>query len=231
MDVHCEWGEAGIRALAGSADVFVVVDVLSSCTAVDVATARGVAVYPVEETGDPAVKLAEEVGAALAGPRGRSRVSLSPASFLALEPGSRVVLPSANGATLSRLIPGTKTVLAGCLRNATAVARVVSAHEGAVGVLPAGERWPDGSLRPALEDWLGAGAIIDALAGTPSPEALGAASMFRSLKPRLAEILRGCASGRELAEAGFGRDVLLAAELDVSGCAPVLEAGAYRRGG
>ena len=41
----------------------------------------------------------------------------------------------------------------------------------ALHVIPAGELWPDGGLRPAIEDLLGAGAIIHHLDLPCSPEA------------------------------------------------------------
>ena len=50
-----------------------------------------------------------------------------------------------------------------------AVARWLQARGGTVAVVAAGERWPDGSLRPAAEDLWGAGAV---LAGEDALEAL-----------------------------------------------------------
>jgi 2-phosphosulfolactate phosphatase len=139
----------------------------------------------------------------------------------------RLVLPSPNGATLSLEAPG--PVLAGCLRNAAAVARAAQAAGKRVLVLPAGERWPDGSLRPCLEDWLGAGAILDALSGPCSPEAEAARAAFRSLRADLPRILHDCTSGQELVDGGYAEDVDLAAALNVSDTVPVLREGAYHR--
>jgi 2-phosphosulfolactate phosphatase len=140
----------------------------------------------------------------------------------------RLVLPSPNGATLS-LEAGPGPVFAGCLRNASAVARAAGAAGKRVLVLPAGERWPDGSLRPCLEDWLGAGAILDALSGPCSPEAETARAAFRALRADLPRVLHDCTSGQELVEAGYAQDVDLAAALNVSDTVPVLLEGAYRR--
>ena len=41
-----------------------------------------------------------------------------------------------------------------------------------VAVIACGERWPDGGLRPSLEDRIGAGAVLACLDGAPSPRQL-----------------------------------------------------------
>ncbi|HET6341060.1 MAG TPA: 2-phosphosulfolactate phosphatase, partial [Gemmatimonadota bacterium] len=94
-------------------------------------------------------------------------------------------------------------------------------------VVPAGEQWPDGSLRPAIEDVVGAGAIIRQLEGRLSPEAKVAVAAFESLSDSLQETMLSCSSGRELSERGFAVDVELAAQLDVSEIVPVLEGEAF----
>jgi 2-phosphosulfolactate phosphatase len=177
-----------------------------------------------------AAGFAKTIGAEAAGPRGSPeyRFSLSPSSLFAVEAGSKLVLPSPNGSSISaaaRTVP----VLAGCLRNARAVAKRAAAlaQGSAVAVIPAGERWPDGSLRPAVEDLLGAGAIIAELDLSCSPEAAIARVAFCGVRHQLGEILRGCVSGQELISRGFAQDVEIAIELNASTTAPLLVNGAY----
>lgn len=225
-DIRCEWGLPGIAALAANADVLVIVDVLSFCTCVEIATTRGAAILPYPAKDNAAEHFALQEGAELAKPRGMVGYSLSPASYLTVPAGTRIVLPSPNGASLS-LATGSTPTLAGCLRNASAVARAASQLGRCVAVIPAGERWPDGSLRPAVEDLLGAGAIIDHLAGSWSPEAQAAADVYRASIRELASRIRRCSSGRELIDRGFERDVTLAGEVDVSAGVPILVGNAY----
>jgi 2-phosphosulfolactate phosphatase len=224
-DVRCEWGERAVEILSPIVDVVVLVDVLSFTTCVDVATSRGAVVYPYRWKDTSAAEFAHSVRATLAGPRGKE-LSLSPASLRQATPGMRVVLPSPNGATLSCLTGSTPT-FAGCFRNAEAVARAASAIGARVAIVPAGERWPDGTLRPCLEDWLGAGAIVRHLSGSVSPEARAARDAYEQHERCLDETLRACASGRELIEQGWEEDVLLASQIDASVAAPRLTDGAY----
>ncbi len=225
-DIHCEWGEKGVEALRGSADAIVIVDILSFSTAVEIATARGAVVIPYRWKDDSARSLAERAGAELAGPRGAGSWSLSPASLESAFPGLKLVLPSPNGSTLSLATGGVPT-FAASLRNAEAAAQAARACGRSVAVIPAGERWRGGSLRPALEDWLGAGAVIEHLGESLSAEAWAAREAFRAARPQLRELLFGSVSGSELAAKGYARDVDLAAELLVSGCVPRLQDGIY----
>ena len=226
FDLLIEWGENGARSLAHKAEVFVVVDVLSFTTCVEVATSRGVEIIPCMFKDERAAEIAQRNGAELAGPRGQARFSLSPASFSNHRPGKPVVLPSPNGAATT-LAVGRLPVLAGCLRNARAVAQHAAALGGRIALVPAGERWPDGGLRPCLEDWLGAGAILSFLDGRPAPEVLEARAAFDSHKHDLEAALLACESGRER---GYAEDVRMAAQINVSDCAPVFSGRSFARG-
>jgi 2-phosphosulfolactate phosphatase len=84
-------------------------------------------------------------------------------------------------------------------------------------------------LRPSLEDWLGAGAILSHLDTTDlSPESVAARTAFEAARAGVPDMIRGCASGRELIERGWAEDVDLAVELDSSESAPFLSGGAFR---
>jgi 2-phosphosulfolactate phosphatase len=228
-DVRFEWGELGLRALAEHASVFVIVDVLSFSTCVAVACARGATVFPYLWKDERVTAFAAAQGALVASARRADGYSLSPASLASIPAGTRLVLPSPNGSSLSFIAAGSGHVLAGSLRNASAVAARARALGGPVAVIAAGERWPDASLRPAAEDLIGAGAIIARLHGSVSPEASLAVAAYERAARDLASTLHDCASGRELTQRGFARDVELAAELDASAVAPRLRDGAFAR--
>jgi 2-phosphosulfolactate phosphatase len=228
FDVRCEWGEHGVAQLAPISDVVIIVDVLSFSTSVEIVISRDAMVFPYRWNDPSAAVFAASVGAIVADARrGSAGYSLSPQSLVHLPPGTRLVLPSPNGAALT-LGTGMIPTLAGCLRNARAVAAAAPHYGRRIAVIPAGERWhSDGSLRPALEDWVGAGAIISHLAGTLSAEAHAAATTFRGVRADTAALLQSCSSGQELMARGFARDVALASALNVSACVPVFRDGAY----
>ncbi|QUF07197.1 2-phosphosulfolactate phosphatase [Actinosynnema pretiosum subsp. pretiosum] len=235
--VRLEWGGEGVSALGGECAVLVVVDVLSFTTAVDIAVSRGASVRPV---------VWDERGSVVG-----SRWALRPSSLLEVPPGEEVVLASPNGATLCALAGATgAVVLAGCLRNAGAVAAaaVELAGGGPIGVVPAGERWgvdltsgtpaSAGPLRPCAEDLLGAGAVVAGLVGALAGEDDLPQDGLLSVEARLAATawagadvavaLRGCGSGRELIAAGRAADVELAALVGASTSAPRLVDGVLR---
>ncbi|MGW0019509.1 2-phosphosulfolactate phosphatase [Rhodococcus sp. NPDC003382] len=234
--VRFEWGLPGAAAVAGgvditsSADIAVVVDVLSFTTTLSVALDRGVEVFPYRWNDDGAAAYAAERDAALAIGRraaGPGAVSLSPATIRAATGLERLVLPSPNGSSIAyELGRSAPLCVAASLRNAGAVARWIDRnHPGSVvAVVAGGEKWPDGSLRPAIEDLWGAGAVIAGLSvhGPRSPEAQVAADAWATVSERVADALHDCASGRELIAAGYAGDVAVAAEVGRSESVPVL---------
>jgi 2-phosphosulfolactate phosphatase len=237
-DLRFEWGPVGAAVVAPGAAVVVVVDVLSFTTTLSMAVERGIAVMPFPWRDAEAV--AEEHDAVLAVGRSRGgpgRISLSPQTLLDPPAGvRRLVLPSPNGSAIaSSLARSGATVVGASLRNARAVAVWVGCEAAgrAVAVVAAGERWPDGSLRPAVEDLWGAGAVIEALAGgrSVSPEASGARTAYASVAGSVSDSLALTGSGCELAGIGFAGDVAIAAEESVSDAVPVLRDGWFVDGG
>ena len=227
--VWLEWGVAGARSLTDGTpdDVIVVIDVLSFSTSVVMACEKGATVWP-HPGGEQAHTLARSLEAVLAGGRThREGPSLSPSSMLDLPQGTRLVLPSPNGSAITHGLPGASTtVVAACLRNAAAVAGFVQGFRRVL-LVPAGERWGDGSLRFAYEDLVGAGAVVARLfARAPdvelSPEADVARLAFEHRQP-----LSLTTSGIELVERDFAADVELAAQVDVSTTVPVLRDGHF----
>ena len=216
--VRCEWGAAGVARLGPISDVVVIVDVLSFSTSVDIAHGRGAAIFPYPWRDDSTSSYAASVQAELP-----SRFNLSPSSLRDIPSGTRLLLPSPNGSELSFRASLHTTVLAGCLRNARAVAQRAQSLGDSIAVIPAGERWPDGSLRPCVEDWLGAGAILGELTrgGVEfSAEARQARDAFNEQTFR--SLLDGCLSAEEKLARNQAEDVALAGLLNVSSAAPLM---------
>ena len=200
--VRMEWGTAGLSRLA-PADVIVVVDVLRFSSVVSERTAAG-----------------EEL----------ALVDLAPRSL--------------NGAAVAALAADQEhepVVLIGSLRNASAVADAIVEVQNrrgartAVAVIAAGEltsRAADAQVRFAVEDQLGAGAIIDALSARgldhTSPEAAAAGEAYRALGGAVRHLLGASGSGRELAERDERAVTAAAASVDADRVAPRLLDGIIR---
>jgi 2-phosphosulfolactate phosphatase len=241
--VRFERGEHGALGLLSrrppDVQIAIVVDVLSFSTAVDVAVSRGAQVFPSRfKSPAESAQIATMYDALLAVPRAErteaAPYTLSPSTLAALPPGARLVLPSPNGARCVRAAYECRVpvVIVGCLRNVRAVAsfaRACAGANGAVAVIAAGERWPDGTLRPSVEDDLCAGAILAALDLEPalSPEACYAVRAYGAMHDELAGAVRDSVSGRELAEAGYGDEIAWSLEVDVSTMVPLLQPGGF----
>jgi 2-phosphosulfolactate phosphatase len=222
FEVRFDWGRRGVERLGAHVDALVIVDVLRFTTAVVTALQTGAEVYPAPWEHVEAASRARLLGAVLAD-GAAERPSLCPLSLTSLGRGTRVVLPSPNGATCALDAAATgATVVAGCVRNAGAVIRWLADNTENVGVIACGERGSDGSLRPAIEDLLGAAAIIAGLPGSRSPEARVAAEGFEAMAETMDQLLVDSVSGRELVERGHADDVAWAAERSADDCVPVL---------
>src|SRR5207253_10979171 len=90
LEVDCQWGMHGLRAIARG-NIVVIVDVLSFSTAATVAVGRGATILPCEWNDERAAALAETEHAEVVSKSGEVRFTLASASLSNLTCGSRLV--------------------------------------------------------------------------------------------------------------------------------------------
>jgi 2-phosphosulfolactate phosphatase len=230
-----DWGWSGVRQAADRGDIVVIVDTLSFSTTAVTAVQHSGIIYPCA-TQEQAARVAQQVGSELAVMRkevpARGRFSLSPRTYLALEPGCKVAIASPNGATCCGYGSQAPALLVGTLINARTVAAALSQllerePDLNATIIACGERWripsEDGPLRFAIEDYLGVGAILSYLNYETAPEAKVCRGAFLQASDDIEALLWDCATGRELRDKGFGEDVRHAARLNVYETVPILQ--------
>ncbi|MCS7462766.1 2-phosphosulfolactate phosphatase [Paenibacillus doosanensis] len=242
-DCRIEWGPRGARAAAERGDIVIIVDVLSFSSTVVTALHYGALIIPYPPPMEGARSFAAAQGAELVTGRAEAAKtgghSLSPLSFGSADRSRPFVLCSANGAacTAAGAAAQTAAVIAGSLLNASAAARAAERLRllrpgKAVTVIACGERWDnarqeENSLRPAIEDYLGAGAILSGLSGSRSPEARLCAAAYEAVRSDVRALLLDCASGRELRLRGFEDDVTHCSSTDRYEAVPMLQGGRF----
>jgi 2-phosphosulfolactate phosphatase len=236
-----DWGLDGARRAVERGDITVIVDTLSFSSAVATAVQHGAVVYPSAPGAELDALRIRRHGAEVAVSRrdvpAKGRFSLSPPTYVGIAAGTEVIIASPNGGLCGLHGGRAPHLLVGALNNARATAAAVSALLDASGlsvtVVACGERWTppgdDGALRFAIEDYLGAGAILSSLAHARSPDAEVCEAAFAARRGDLERLLWDCASGRELRAMGFGQDVTHAARLDVYDAVPVLRGDRLER--
>ena len=219
FSIRLEWGLSAIRHLASEVDCVIIVDIMSFTTCVNIAVERGAFVYPYPWRDESAQRYGAERGAQVASSKRRFTQgwSLSPTSLLGVPSGLRLVLPSPNGSACTYYVQELgKAVYAASFRNLSATVVACQSYERIL-VVPCGEQWSDNNLRPSFEDYLAAGGVVSLLKrSNASPEALAAAMAYDGMDGRRAEMLNACGSAIELSERGFGDDIAMCLEEDVS---------------
>lgn len=228
-EIRLEWGIKAVEHLAEDVECIVIFDIMSFSTCVSIAAESGALLFPYPWKDSTASEYALSKNAVTANYDRRfsgEGFSLSPQTLLKLKAGDRLVLPSPNGSTVTfkaKSIVKDKSIVkeknsqasifCASLRNLRATARACQAFSKIL-IIPCGEKWADGTLRPSLEDLYAAGGLASLLEDkTLSPEAQAAAAVYRGIS---LEQLRDCASAQELIERGFAQDVDLCLQTDVS---------------
>jgi 2-phosphosulfolactate phosphatase len=229
-----EWGIRGAREAAERGDIIIIVDVLSFSSTVISALRQGAIIYPYPPNLD-GKSFAEKVGAEYILGRAEAaklgKPTLSPVSFKKEHYNKKYVLSSLNGAFCTWIASKVPALLIGSLLNASSVSSVANQlrlqSNANITVVPCGEQWNDvreheNSLRPSIEDYLGAGAVLSYLEGEKSPEAEVCMGAFQNAKEKITELIWDCGSGRELRQKGFEDDVSHCSRLNVYETVPLL---------
>lgn len=235
-EIKLDWGMRGASEAAKRKEILIIVDVLSFSSTVVAAMKNHAIIYPFPPPiNEEAKRYAEHIGAELVVGRAEAiktgRHSLSPRSFSPNDAGKSYVLCSLNGAACVEAGKNVPALFIGSLQNALAVAEAAMEVKHKTGkpitIIACGERWENAAvdeneLRPGIEDYLGAGAIISSLSGSLSPEAFVCKQAFRSSEQELSYLIKKCGSGRELEQRDFAEDVDFCKQLNVSSIVPIL---------
>jgi 2-phosphosulfolactate phosphatase len=213
-----------VRAERLAERVVVVFDVLRATTTITAALAAGVAEVRVFESLDAATVAARAFGggaAVLCGERQCLRppgfdLGNSPGAFArGAHAGKTAFMCTTNGTRAIVAARTAKVLLIGAIVNASAVARrVVDEGLGAATLLCAGT---DGE--PAMEDLMGAGAVIDEMnrestVAVENDAARVALRLFRASRDDLSGALADATGGRNVIAVGLAGDVEFAARLN-----------------
>lgn len=233
-ECRVEWGRRGAREAAERGDIIIIVDVLSFSSTVITALRYGAIIYPYPGTLD-GEKLAEKIGGQFILGRAeaaqKGAPTLSPVSFGKDHNNKKYVLTSLNGAYCTWIASQVPALLIGSLLNAESVAAAANHLQkqtrANITMIPCGEQWEgcreyEDTLRPAIEDYLGAGAILSYLEGKKSPEAELCITSFLHSKDNLNDLIWNCGSGRELRGRGYEADVSHCSRLNVFPTVPLL---------
>ncbi len=221
-------------------DVAVVVDVLRMTTTAAVLFARGLDELFVIADADEATRHAHRTGALLLGERGGLPLpgfdgGNSPVERLNDDlSGRSAVLCTTNGSRAVEAVASARHVLLGALVNATAVAdRAVALAERRILLVCAGT-----GDAPSLDDVLGAGKVIAAIADRiPAARLTDAARIATRIaadERGVAAVLGEARHAQTLTDLGFERDVVFAARPDTFDCVAQRVTGSpsrFRRAG
>ena len=224
-----------------SADAYVVIDVLRFSTTVAAALASGFREIHVFSELSEAVKFARENKALLVAevegvkPKDAD-LDNSPTAIIdyvkkyGVGSGKLAIRTTSGALIVSEAISlGLGNVLVGSLVNARFVAEALEElRPSSINIVCAGFR----RAKFAIEDFLGAGAIICELAGITEvnlfDEAMAALHTYLSLRDDLLGAIRSGRSGRFLCSTGRDRDVVFASKVNTVNAVPVLGNGVIR---
>jgi 2-phosphosulfolactate phosphatase len=211
-----------------------VVDVIRATTTIVIGLHHGCAgVIPVGTLGEArAVARTLGSGALLAGERGAAKavgfeLGNSPAEYDRERVGGKtVVLTTTNGTRAFRAVDGAQALIAAAFPNASAAARWLKRTSLDVLIVCAGKHG-----RFCLEDAVGGGMLIDRLLNISdrsvelSDTARAAHQLFAANRNDLLTMLQGCEWGRTIIQKGFGADLEICAQVDLTDVVPVMREG------
>lgn len=209
-----------------------VIDVIRATTTITMALHHGCAgVIPVRTLSEARV-VAKRLGGGvlLAGEREADRAAgfelgNSPAEYgRERVKGKTVVLTTTNGTRAFQAAPGTQVIIACSFLNAAAAARWLTDTGLDILIVCAGRHG-----RFCLEDAVGSGILIDRLLSISdracefSDSARAAHQLFATYQNDLLGMLRGCEWGRKIIQKGFGADLEICAQVDLTDIVPVMQ--------